>query len=43
MGRDEMARIADLLVDAIHGDPTVVAPAVTDLRGRFTDLHFVRP
>ncbi|MEM9132313.1 MAG: beta-eliminating lyase-related protein [Actinomycetota bacterium] len=36
---DDMGELASLIARALHGDPTEVAPAVTDFRRRFTTVH----
>ncbi len=39
----DMPALAGLVADALRGDPAIVAPRATELRGRFDELHFIRP
>lgn len=42
MQEGDMAELADLIVQALDGDPADVASRTTAFRGGFTDLHFIR-
>jgi len=41
MTEPDMDQLADLIRDALSGDPLTVAPRTTDFRGQFTRLHYI--
>ena len=42
MGTDDMAELAELVYDALYGEPTDVAPRATRFRHRFSAMRYVR-
>ena len=43
MEPSDMPELGGLIIEALDGDPHDVAPAVTKLRSRFTELHYLNP
>ena len=42
MTEEHMPELADLITEALTGDPAAVAPKTSDFRRRFTQLHYMR-
>jgi glycine hydroxymethyltransferase len=43
MTATDMPELANLIVEALHGDPFTVAPNTTEFRSRFATLHHIHP